>query len=436
MKNLIMKFGLIQAGVAAIGGVIAPIMYLMFMDKGLGLLEMGLLLAASTLFVVIFEIPFGSLADTYGRKKTFLMGELILLLVIIGFTVVDSFEGLLLVMAINGISSALFSGTLDALFVENYNSEKVSDSPNLLEAQAYITSYQMLGLAFGAVIAGFLPIWFKFMSEGSNLIDFYEVNFVLLIPVVIFHIFMTIKFIEEPNVKKSDKSILEGVSDVLGQAAKQISSTPILMILFILDFMGGAAFISLEQLWQPMLNEIVNDKGSSWIFGLIFAANFICLAVGQVLSIPLSRLFKHNYMPLLVACSFIIGGLFVLFSIQGSLTGFVCVYFLLFMFSGITIAPVLAMFHENIEEESRSTMLSVKSLVAQGGALFGALIAGFIADKFGMPTAWLIAGAIVIASTSLYFAPSVMRFTKQYAKKQLEEQEVLSSKEPVNQQAG
>ncbi|CAM4178368.1 MFS transporter [Pseudoalteromonas byunsanensis] len=436
MKNLIMKFGLIQAGVAAIGGVIAPIMYLMFMDKGLGLLEMGLLLAASTLFVVIFEIPFGSLADSYGRKKTFLIGEFLLLLVIIGFTVVDSFEGLLLIMALNGISSALFSGTLDALFVERFNAEKESGSPNIMEAQAQVTSFQMLGLALGAVVAGFLPIWFEFMSAGNDFIDFYEVNFVLLIPIVIFHIFMTIKFIDESNVKRTNKSIFDGISEVLGEAGKQVASSPILKILFILDFMGGAAFISLEQLWQPMLSEIIDDKGSSWIFGLIFAANFICLAIGQVLSIPLSKLFKNNYVPLLVICGFIIGGLFVVFSIQESLTGFICIYLLLFMFSGVTVAPVLAMFHENVEEESRSTMLSVKSLVAQAGAFSGALTAGFVADKFGMPTAWLIAGGVVIASTFLYFAPSIISFSKQHAKKQLDEQNELNDEAPVNQQAG
>jgi MFS family permease len=418
MKNIILKFGLVQGGVTAINGVIAPIMFLLFMDKGLGLLEMGMLLATSTLCVVLFEIPFGSLADNFGRKKVFLMGESILILVMAGFWLAESFYSLMFFMALNGISTALFSGTLDALFVERFNEKKKDTSMNLLEAQASLGSFQVLGLALGATTAGLIPGWFESITSGTTLIDFYEINLVILLPFLLIHMLVTYKIIDESSMVKNrqkERSMLSDMGEIISRTGKELASCPILKVLLVMDFLGGVSFITLEQLWQPMLSEIINEKESTWMFGIIYALNFVCLGIGQGLSIPVAKLFKNHYAPMLIVCEFIIGGLFIVFAFQGSLSGFITVYLVLHLFTGMAVAPNVAMFHEKVKEEQRSTMLSVKSLITQAGALGGALMAGYIANKFGIATAWILAGIVTFISALFYLVPAIITFSKEMA---------------------
>lgn len=411
MNKLIIRFGVISAGITALSGIIAPVLYLLFMDKGMGLLEMGMLLATSTFCAAAFEIPFGSLADRLGRKKVFLIGEACLFFVVIGFWLADSFQALLLVMAINGLSTALFSGTIDALFVERFNQTKGASSTNLMEAQAQVGMFQVLGLAIGAVSAGLLPGWLSFVSDEVSFIGFYEINFVLLIPLILLHMFATDKFIEESSVARKFEGISSMLSDakqIISDSAKELSLSPVLKVLLLMEFLGGVSFVSLEQLWQPTLSELVNDKEMTWIFGLIYASNFVFMAIGQGLSIPLAKLFKHNYAPLLLILELILGGLFVVFAFQGSLTGFIVVYFLINLVAGMVVAPGVTMFHEKVREEHRSTMLSIKSLITQAGAMLGALVAGVLAHKYGMSVAWTVAGIIGAVSALFYLMPSVL----------------------------
>ena len=435
MNKLIIRFGVVSAGVTALSGIIAPVLYLLFMDKGMGLIEMGMLLATSTFCAAAFEIPFGSLADRIGRKKVFLIGEACLFFVVIGFWLVDSFKGLLLIMFINGLSTALFSGTIDALFVERFNQIKDSISMNLMEAQAQVGIFQVLGLAVGSIFAGLLPGWLAFISDETSYIGFYEINFVLLIPFILLHMFVTDKFIEESAVSKRFDGILSMIDDakqIMSNSAKELSLSPVFKVLLLMEFLGGVAFISLEQLWQPTLSELIDEKENTWIFGVIYAFNFVFMGIGQGLSIPLGKLFKHDYAPMLLILELILGGLFLVFAFQESLTGFIVVYFLINLLSGMVVAPNMTMFHEKVREEYRSTMLSIKSLITQAGAMFGALVAGVLAHNYGMSVAWIAAGIIGAAAALFYLVPSVLKFSKEMSYSLLENEKSEGSEELSN----
>ena len=443
MKRLILKFGLTQASVTAIGGVIAPIMYLMFQDKGLSLEQIGWLVAASTITGVMFEIPFGTLADNFGRRKVFLLGELVLLVVVTGLWLANSFEVLALFMALNGISTALFSGTLDALFIEKFYAHKEKGSIDLLQAQASFGIFQILGLAVGSLLAGFIPGWMEdltvYSGYVSQYIDYYETNYIVLIPLILIHMLVTKLVIEESALVKSSnrfKSTFNSLGPFIKVTTKSIVSSPFIQVMLIIDFIGGLAFISLGQLWQPRLAEIINDKESTWLFGLLFAVNSVFMAVGQGLSIPLSKIFKNNYAPMLVLVEFVLGGLFIVFAFQESLAGFIVAYCALFLVSGMSVAPFMTMFHTAIEESQRSTMLSVKSLMTQGGATLGALVAGYLAGYYSIRLAWIISGCIMFISALFYLFPVISNFTRELAQSLTKENEEVKQENEEQEPSG
>ncbi|WHI47476.1 MFS transporter [Microbulbifer sp. VAAF005] len=414
---LILKFGLVQAGISAISGMIAPIIFLLFMSKGIELHEMGILLAVATISTVVLEVPFGALADRYGRKKTFIAGELILLFVVIGFWWSSSFAELIVFMILNGLSIALFSGTIDALFVEQFNVVSRDGETNLMEAQASVNIFQMIGLAVGAVFSGLIPVWFSFVSDSYDSIGFYEVGFVFLVPLILIHMLCTFYFVGESESmgEPVGSNFFREVHSTIKSAFDVIVENPVFKPLLLIDFISGVAFISLEQLWQPMLSTLVDSKESLWLFGILFALNYVCMAVGQGCSIPLSRVFKNNYSNMLLVLEFCTGLLFFIFAIQSDLYGFIVVYLLLHVVVGISMAPGSAMFHEKIPESRRSTILSVKSLIAQGGATAGALVAGYTAHYFSISIAWSIAGFVFIISSFLYLLPSISNLSKDMA---------------------
>ena len=321
---------------------------------------------------------------------------------------------LVLFMILNGLSTALFSGTLDALFIERYYALSDEGNCNLLQAQASFGIFSILGLAVGSLLAGFLPAWMQKWHMMYSLTGYYESNYAILIPLILLHILATKMVIKESATAKNSYSFrktLSALGPFIKNTAGTLSASPLLLIMLLIDFLGGVAFISLEQLWQPRLAGIINDKDATWIFGLLFAINAIFMALGQGLSIPVSKLFKHHYMPMLVILELTLGALMIVLALQESLAGFTAAYCMLFVVSGLAAAPFMTMFHGAVTESQRSTMLSVKSLVTQAGAMVGAIAAGFLAGQFGIGLAWTVAGCLMFISAMFYFMPSISSFS-------------------------
>jgi len=419
MRALILRFGLVQALVTVIGGLLAPIMYLMLMEKGVQLHQFGALISVSTLSAILCEMPFGTLSDQLGRKRVFLLGEGVLVLVATGMLLADSFVQLLPVMALNGLATALFSGSLDALFVEQV--EKLNDSgaaQELQQAQALFGISQVLGLAAGSVLSGLLPGWLRPFSERVSWLGFYEVNCAIMIPCLLLHIVFTALVLEESSVANPRlelKQALRSVRPIIKQAAGVVRAAPALQLFLLIEFIGGVAIISLEQFWQPRLATLVDSKQSTWLFGALFAVSYVCGAIGQALSIPLAQTFRHRYDFMLIVLELLLAALFIVAAAQHSLAGFVTAYLVLFLVAGVTVSPFLTLFHSLVPETHRSTMLSIKSLVTQCDAMLGALVAGVIANNFGIAAAWTAAGCLFLVSASLYLFPAVSAFARSLA---------------------
>ena len=92
-----------------------PFLILAFIQMGLSFLEIGLLIAFRELCVTVLEIPSGSIADLYGRRRALLLsfGAYIVGFVTFGFA--DQFAVLFGAMFFIAVGDAFRTGTHKAM---------------------------------------------------------------------------------------------------------------------------------------------------------------------------------------------------------------------------------------------------------------------------------------------------------------------------------
>lgn len=412
LKRLIRKYTLTNASMAAAFGLNLPIVTLMFLDKGLTLWDIGLLVSVFSISTMVFEVPFGTLADSIGRRKVFVLGEVCLFIANAGFWLADTLPLLILAMVFSGMSRALLSGSLDALFVEQFNeaAQTEQEKASYMAAQANMTSISTLCLGIASILGGLLPMWLEGLTSSTELIGFYEINYVILLPITAIHILVTISLIEESKLvdkKKSRHQFIKDIGPFIAQSVRIMRSSPLLTGLILVEFLAGIVFMALTNLWQPQMAQLADPKSQLWLFGILCSVSFIAMSVGYKLAIRCSELLANNYVRLLALLQVSIALAFAALALFPSLVGFFMCYVILSLLHGMTIAPTLTLFHAQVQEQYRSTSLSVKSFFEQCGGLIGALAGGYIATTSGVPTVWVICAVLAALTIVVFIHPKI-----------------------------
>ena len=94
--------------------LIIPVIILVYTQKGITVGDFFLIQGMFRLAAFLFEIPSGYMSDRFSRKRVMIAGALFSFLGFVVVAVAYGFWALVLGEALLGISSALFSGTLEA----------------------------------------------------------------------------------------------------------------------------------------------------------------------------------------------------------------------------------------------------------------------------------------------------------------------------------
>lgn len=107
---------------------------------------------------VVLMLPFGKLADIYGRKRTYLRGVIMLSGASILAAMVNSMEWLIFCRVLQGIGAAQIFGTGMAIITAVYPKEKRGSALGFVAAAVYV------GLTSGPLLGGFFTDHFGWRS--------------------------------------------------------------------------------------------------------------------------------------------------------------------------------------------------------------------------------------------------------------------------------
>ena len=384
-----------------------PLMTLYMQDRGLSLLEVGWVGALFSLAVVVLELPTGGLADTWGRKRTALASQGFMLLASMAFLLAFGVLGFALGWILLGVGRALASGALNAWYVDELLQldPEIDLQPHLAQAG----TVSILGLSLGTLLGGLVPQVFSFLSETgvfTPLSSVIAVAFVLRLLALAGLAILIDEKRPAPDEQATGAASLRGV---LSEAFALTRRSKVVPLVFMGSFAASLALTSVETFWQPHLASWLGVQDNSYVFGGIMAITFFMGMIGNLSSIPINKRLgsRHGY---LAALATLLGALAIAALALAPSAWLAAAAFWGFYFTlGLVSSPVETLLNDETASSSRSSVLSLYSLVGYAGAFLGSVALGYVAENYTISLAFLLTALVLGVSLIVYVSAERIR---------------------------
>lgn len=382
-------FSIILAINSFSGGILVPILSLLFLQKGLNLAEISIVVGLYSLSIIIFEIPTGIASDFLGRKKMFCLALISSIISAFIMLFCKGIINLALAMVFHGISRALSSGSLHALYIE-WNTNDKHSKEKLAKVMTKISLLETLGLALGSILGGVIPSLVKsYISE----LGIYDLNIIIKIILTVIVFVMSWLFIKEYDlsVKKENISLINQVKSSI----EIVKNNRLLIIVFISVFSTGFFLFSLETYWQPRLVSLLS-KDISWIIGVVSGIYYGASIYGNIIAEKIISNNKINTQSLYIISRIVLVIALIIMAIQKNVLSFVVLYAIVYFSFGICNIPEGVIINSEVSNRSRATILSFNSLVLQIGSLVASLVASITINYISISILWIISSFIIL----------------------------------------
>jgi MFS family permease len=386
-------------------GLPLALMVLLIRARGLNLFQIGILMGAYSLTIVLLEIPTGGLADTIGRKPVAITAYSFMFISTIVMLFSFSFGAFLLAWILNAIGRALASGSLDAWFVDAL--QAADSNVDIQPALAKAGTFTLLALGVGTLAGGLVPYLFTGLPpEGTAIFTPYSMTVVLSLFVQVFLLASVVILVRENWQATEGNQLINGFKQmpvIIGDAVNLSRHNTTLVLLLFIGLISGLALASLETFWSPHFAELLGGiEGNSFVFGLVMAGNFLVGMVGNLSSVSLSRRLKKRYGLLGAIFQGAQAILLILLAMQAGIIPAIGIFWMIYLSMGVINSPHATLVNNEIPAERRSSMLSVQSLMAYLGGIMGSFVLGFIANRISISAAWIVAGSLLLISSLIY----------------------------------
>jgi MFS family permease len=360
---------------------------LFLLDAGLSNTEAFAVNAFFAVGQVIFEVPTGVVADTRGRRFSFLLGASTLiaatLLYVVMWQIHASFLGWALASVVLGLGFTFFSGATEAWLVDALGATGYTGGLEAVfgRAQTVGGAAMLVGSVLGGVVA-----------QVTDL----EVPYLLRAAILGVTLVVAFRFMHDLGFKpRQGANPVDEVRTVLrGSIDAGWRNPPVRWLMLAAPFTTGVGFYAFYAA-QPYLLQLYGDTGAYGIAGLAAAIVAGAQIVGGLTVPRVRRLFARRTDALLV------GGILnvVLLALIGLTSSFTVALVLLAGWGLVFAlgAPLRQAFINGvIPSEQRATVLSFDSLI---GSIGGAAIPpglGRVADVNGYGPSYLVAAGVQV----------------------------------------
>jgi MFS family permease len=357
------------------------------LDAGLSNLEAFAANAFFTAGMVVFEVPTGIVADTVGRRASYLLGTITLtvttLLYVLLWELHAPFWEWAVVSMLLGLGFTFFSGAVEAWLVDALHATGFTGSLDSVFARGQIVSgaAMLTGSVAGGYVAQVTSLGVPFVLRGAVLVVMF---------VVAFAVMRDVGFTPLRGGRlTTEMGLIASASIEHGWRVPSVK-----WIMLSSPFTAGVGFYAFYAL-QPYLLELSGHPEAYGIAGLVAAIVAGAEIAGGIAAPWLRRRFRRRTSALLVAEA---AGLVTL-ALMGLLQHFWVVLGLIVVWGLLSSAAIpirRAYLNGLIPSEQRATILSFDSLLGSTGGVAVQPALGRAADVWGYGTSYVLGAAVSI----------------------------------------
>jgi MFS family permease len=379
---------------------------LFLLDAGLDIFRVMLVNATFSAGQIVFEVPTGVIADTVGRRVSFLLGIGTLMIATLGYVGSAVFSwglpGFILSSVLLGFGYTCQTGAVDAWLVDALDSTGYSGSKDRVFARnGMFNGISMLVGTLGGGLLGQLSLAVPYLVRTGLLLGAFA---------------LTAAFMRDLGFQPRPLKVArigEESRKIFGAGITHGWRHPVIRPLLFASLVNGLLVWYLFYASQPYALELLGRKNLVWVAGLVTALFALSGVAGNSLVGPISRTRIGSRPASVLVLS--VAGMATLaagIGVTGLLAppgGHVAAFAVLIVLLGGfgllmgLVGPVRqAYINEHIPSAQRATVLSFDSFFGDVGAVGGQLGLGYAAQAAGKALAYTVGGAVYFISVPLY----------------------------------
>ncbi len=370
---------------------------LFLLEKGLTYTEIGVLYAVREIFINIFEIPSGIIADTYGRKNSLMASFLLYIISFSVFYISNDFWLFLLAFILYGIGDAFRTGThkgiiMNYLELNNWDKQKIN-------YYGHTRSWSQKGAAVSSLAAGMIVFY-----SGS-----YQNIFLYSIIPYMLNLLLIMSYPDELNYSHGNNQKHSiGIGVTFKSFFNNIKRPDVLKIVN-MSAVHSAYLRAVKDYIQPLMVNVAllipimltfkADRKNGIIIGVLYFFIYIMTSYASRFASKAAKINKKSISYITLLCGFVCGiicGVFYIYELWViSLIAFVGIYIV-----ENVRKPILTGFiADNVPNEVLASVISMGSLLKTIITAILAPVFGLVADNFGIGTAFVAVTAFLLFST-------------------------------------
>jgi MFS family permease len=387
-KQIIRTFYVIGAIYTFSASLIWGVNTLFLLDAGLDIFGVFLANSVFTASMVIFEVPTGVVADTSGRRISFLLSTLVLCLATFGYVGVAMLEGGLFLFCLMsvflGLGFTFYSGAVEAWLVDALNASGYEGKLDPIFARSGMISGVLM--LIGTVAGGFI-------GTIDLAIPYLGRSLLLAIVLVWGYLYMhDIGY--RPRALTFDMIPAEMRKVARESLAYGWQKQPV-RLLMVVSLIQSLYFMWGFYATQPYFLDLLGEPEAVWVSGLVAALVSITMIVGSGLVGRLTSLLPKRTSILIPAAGVL--------TISTVLVGLVDSFWLavpLFLLSTLTYGVAMpvkqAYLHQIIPSAQRATVVSFDAMFSSVGGMVGQTGLGYLARQRDIASGFVVGGAVTI----------------------------------------
>lgn len=368
-------------------GLSLPVLVLLPLQRGLGLAELGVVLAAQGIVWLALELPTGGLADSVGRRPVLVAAGLVGITSGVIYLVAAGPVTFVIAFALQGVYRALDSGPLEAWYVD------LVDDPQQVP-RTLGTAGAVVGVAIGggSLIAGGLIAWHPGPLAAM------ELPYALGVLIMVGHLVATLVLVREPRglrvgARRAGGTVVGGL--------RLLATTPVLAALVLTEAFWSIGMVGYESLMPVRAAELVGSgDAAAALMGPLGAVAWGLAAAVSALAGPVGERIGIGWAAVLVK---LLNGAFVVaMGLAAGPVGLVAAYLATYALHGAGTPLTNALLHRQATAANRATVLSMGSMVAGGTYTLALLVFTPLAAHASTATAIVVAGAVSMLGAAFY----------------------------------